>query len=174
MLAAAVLTAAVTTSAPAGLPQSERDRVRAVVVQRHGPKTQIYSILIKQGYALAQGTGFHYGLRKNGSQWTIVCSELPAQAAPATLQSKCGFPQGVAVLITTEEPVNIAASQGNFSAAATLEKQAYASATGPQRDSERVRMQQLTLLNEQMRTQTITRQQAIQQWSQAQFSWSLP
>jgi hypothetical protein len=174
MLFAAVIAAAVTTSAPATLPQSERDRVRTAVVQRHGPKTQVYSILIKDGYALAQGTGFHYGLRKNGSHWTIVCSNVPAQAAPAALQSKCGFPQTVALLISTDEPINIAAGQGDFSTAATLEKQAYASATGPQRDAERVRMQQLNMLNEQMRTQTITRQQAIQQWSQMQFSWSLP
>lgn len=174
MFLAAVLTAAVTTSAPAGLPQSERDRVRAAVVQRHGPKAQVYSILIKDGYALAQGTGFHDGLRKNGSHWKIVCTNLGAQPAPTTLQAQCGFPETVALLISTEEPVDIAASQGDFKTAVAAEKQAYASATGPQKDIDRVRMQQLTRLDEQMRMQTITRQQAIQQWSQAQFSWSLP
>ena len=174
MFAAAVLMAAVSTTAPA-LPKSQRDLVREALVQRYGPKTQVYSILIKQGYALAQGPNFHDGLRKSGTHWQITCSHLPSgQITPALLQSKCGFPETVAILVSTEEPVNVAAAQGNFSAAATLEKQAYASATGPQRDIERVRMQQLNLLNEQMRTQTITRQQAIQQWSQMQFSWSLP
>lgn len=174
MFAVSMFIAAASTTAPA-LPKSERDAVRQVITQRYGPKTQVYSILIKSQYALAQGTGFHDGLHKTGGRWRIVCGNLPAgQIAPSLLQSHCGFPQSVALVVSVEEPVGIAAGQGDFSTAMTAEKQAYASATGPERDIDRVRMQQLTLLNEQMRTQAITRQQAIQQWSQLQFSWSLP
>jgi hypothetical protein len=174
MLLAAALAAAVSSSAPA-LPMSQRDQVRQVLVQRYGPKVQVYSILIKSGYAVAQGTGFHDGLKKSGSRWQIVCSKLPAgQLQPTTLQSHCGFPESVAVIVSTEEPVNMAVAQGDFSTAMATEQKAYASSTGPTHDAERVRLQQLTQLNEQMRTQTITRQQAIQQWSQLEFSWSLP
>lgn len=174
MIVAAALVAAVSTSAPA-LPKSERDQVRQVLQQRYGPKVQVYSILIKSGYAIAQGTGFHDGLKKSGGHWQIACSKLPAgQLPPTTLQSHCGFPESVAVIVSLEEPVNMAASQGDFHTAMATEQKAYSSSTGPTHDAERVRLQQLTLLDQQMRTQTITRQQAIQQWSQLQFSWSLP
>lgn len=154
---------------------STRDAVRAAVIARHGPKTQVYSILVKGPYALAQGATFHDGLKQSGAHWQIVCHLPNGSTQVATLQSRCGFPVSVAEILSVEEPINFAAGEGNFAAAKTMEQRAYASAGGtPISDTERARLQLLTQLDQQMRLQSITRDQAIQRWSQLQFSWSLP
>ncbi len=174
MILAAAFIVALATQPPA-MPMSEKDRVRHVLVQKHGSKTQIYSILVKGSYAVAQGPGFHDGLHKSGGEWKIVCSDLPSGRVEAqALQTHCGFPQDVALVASVEEPINVQAAQGQFESAAAAQKKVFASATGPERDLDRARYQQLTLLSEQMRTATITREQAIQQWGQVRFSWFLP
>jgi hypothetical protein len=155
-------------------PMSTRDAVRAAVIARYGEHTQIYSILVKGPYALAQGTNVHDGLQQVDGQWQIVC-ELPnGSVQVTTLQSRCGFPQATAAVLSVEEPINFAAGQGNFAVAKTVEKRAFASATGPQREFDRARLQLLTQLDLQMRTQHITRAQAMQQWNQLRYSWALP
>lgn len=172
MLIAAALSLALATPAP---PSSQRDEVRRTVLARHGQRTDIYSILIKGSYALVQGKSLHEGLQNERGAWHIVCTLDPGTAQPAQLQQRCKFPLAIAEVMSVEEPVNVAAAQGQFSTAAAAEQKAYASAsTGPIHDSERARLQLLTQLNEQMRVQAITRDQAIQQWSQLRYSWSLP
>jgi hypothetical protein len=154
---------------------STRDMVRAAVIARHGPRTQLYSILVKGPYALAQGTNFHDGLKQSNGHWQIVCQLPNGTTQVAMLQSRCSFPVNVAEILSVDEPINFAAGQGNFSAAKSMEQRAYATAGGTHMsDSERARMQLLTQLDQQMRLQTITRTQAIQQWSQLRYSWSLP
>ncbi len=154
---------------------STRDAVRAAVIARHGPRTQVYSILVKGPYALAQGTNFHDGLKQSSGHWHIVCQLPNGSTQISLLQSRCGFPVNIAEVLSVEEPINFAAGQGNFSAAEAMERRAFASAGGaPMSDSERARMQLLTQLDLRMRLQQITRQQAIQQWSQLRYSWSLP
>lgn len=173
MLLIAALVVALSTAAPVPA-TSTRDAVRQAVLSQHGSRTQIYSILIKGSYALVQGKGLHEGLEYARGRWRAVCELPEGTAAPATLQQRCGFPTTVATLMSVEEPVNVAASQGQFTVAVTAERQAFASATGPVRDSDRARLQLLTQLQEQMRVQAITREQAIARWSQLQISWSLP
>jgi hypothetical protein len=153
---------------------SIRDTVRAAIVARHGPRMHIYSILVKGPYALAQGSNIHDGLHKTSAGWQVVC-QLPNGAVQVTtLQRRCGFPANVAAILSVEEPINFAASQGNFSAAKAVEQRAYASATGPQREIDRARLQLLTQLDLQMRLQTITRDQAMRQWNSLRYSWALP
>jgi invasion protein IalB len=160
--------------AAAAPPMSTRDAVRAAIVARYGARTHIYSILVKGPYALAQGTNLHDGLQQVDGRWQIVC-RLPNGTAQVTaLQSRCGFPQSTAAVLSVEEPINFASGQGNFAAAKAMEQRAYASATGPQREIDRARLQLLTQLELQMRLQQITRTQAMQQWNQLRYSWALP
>jgi hypothetical protein len=162
-------------AAPQPPPMSTRDMVRAAVIARHGARTQVYSILVKGPYALAQGTTFHDGLKQSNGHWQIVCQLPNGSTQVAMLQSRCGFPVNAAEILSVDEPINFAAGQGNFSAAKAMEHRAYATAGGaPMNDSERARMQLLTQLDQQLRLQTITRSQAMQQWNQLRYSWSLP
>jgi hypothetical protein len=153
---------------------STRDMVRAAIIARHGARTPVYSILVKGPYALAQGTSFHDGLKRRSGHWKIVCQLPNGTTQVALLQSRCGFPASVAEILSVEEPINFAAGQGNFSVAKTMAQRAYATAGAARSDSERARLQLLTQLDLRMRLQQITRQQAIQQWSQLRYSWSLP
>lgn len=147
--------------------------VRKAVIARHG-QTQIDSILIKGSYALVHGTGFHDVLRRTDGSWTIVCDMSKTAPAANVLQSRCGVPAPIATQLAAEEPANLMAGQGEFTAAVDAEQRAFASASGPQRETDRIRLQQLRILNEQMQLQQITRAQAIQQWNRLQFSWALP
>ncbi len=148
--------------------------VRKAVIAAHG-QTQIDSILIKGSFALVHGNGFHDVLRRRADgSWTIVCDMSHTLPTASVLQSRCGVPAGIATRLAAEEPTNLLASQGQFTAAIDAEQKAFASATGPQREQDRVRLQQLRTLNQQMQLQQITREQAIQEWNRLQFSWALP
>ena len=68
----------------------------------------------------------------------------------------------------------MAAQHGDFGMATIAEERAFAAAKGPDRDSERARVQLLRQLNEQMRTGLISRRQAIQKWNEFRLSWLLP
>lgn len=150
-----------------------KSAVRKAVIARHG-QTRIDSILIKGHYALVHGNGFHDVLRRepNGS-WTIVCDMSHTMPAANVLQSRCGVPADIATQLAAEEPANLLAGQGQFTAAVAAEQKVFASATGPQREQDRVRLQQLRVLNQQTQLQQITREQAIQKWNRLQFSWAL-
>ena len=174
MVLAAVLIALVSPPPSSSSWTAEKPAVRAAVLARHGSNTQIDSILIKGPYALVHGKGFHDGLKLANGKWTIVCDMSKAQVTAAALVQNCGFPIQVAQVVAADEPVNLLAAQGNFTSAVAAEQRTLGSASSPPSDTERARMQELRILNQQMATQQITRQQAIQQWSQAKFSWALP
>lgn len=146
--------------------------VQKAVLARHGAHTQIDSILIKRGYALVHGTGFHEVLQQSGKNWKSTCDLSNANPDASVLESRCGIPAPIAQTLAAEEPVNILAGQGNFSAAVTMEQTVTGAAS--QSVAQSLRLQQLRTLNEQMQLQQITRSQAIQQWSQLEYSWALP
>ncbi len=148
--------------------------IRKAVIARHG-QTQIDSILIKGSYALVHGTGFHDVLqRTEDGSWKIVCEMNKRLPTVNDLQSQCGVPAPIATQLAAEEPANLLAARGDFPEAIATEQKVFASASGPQRESDRVRLQQLRTLNQQMQLQQITREQAIQEWNRLQFSWALP
>lgn len=147
----------------------------AVTQQR--PAEQVTSVIVHGGYALASGRTpagtVHDGLRQSRGGWRIVCS-FTAPLPASELQKKCGFPSGIAAEMQADLAAQNAAQTGDFSTAAAAQQRAYMSASGPERDDERARVQLLTRLNDQLRLGMITRQQAIQQWNQFRLSWALP
>jgi hypothetical protein len=151
---------------------AKKPAVQQAVLARHGPHTQIDSILIKRGYALVHGTGFHDVLRQFGTKWQTTCDLSKNDPNASVLQSQCGVPAPIAEVLASEEPVNILAGQGNFSAALSAEQGVSGSVS--QSPTQSMRLQQLRTLNEQMQIQQITRSQAIAQWSQLEYSWFLP
>lgn len=151
---------------------ANKPAVRQAVFTRHGAHTQIDSILIKRGYALVHGTGFHDVLQRSGKTWKTTCDLNNTNPDASVLESRCDVPSAIATSLAAEEPVNLLAGQGNFSGAVAAEQSVGASVT--QSYAQSVRLQQLRTLNEQMQLQQITRSQAIQQWSQLDYSWALP
>ncbi len=151
---------------------AKKPAVRQAVIARHGPHTQIDSILITRGYALVHGTGFHDVLRQSGTKWQTTCDLSKSDPNASVLQSQCGVPAPIADVLASEEPVNILAGQGDFSAAVNAEQAVSGSVS--QTAAQSMRLQQLRTLNEQMQIQQITRSQGIQQWSQLEYSWFLP
>jgi len=151
---------------------ANKPAVQQAVLLRHGSHTQIDSILIKRGYALVHGTAFHDVLRRSGTTWKTSCDLNNVNPDATVLESRCGVPSGIATSLAAEEPVNLLAGQGNFSGAVAAEQSVNASTS--QSYAQSVRLQQLRTLNQQMQLQQITRAQAIQQWSQLNYSWALP
>jgi hypothetical protein len=143
-------------------------------VHRIQPHAQINSILIKQSYALVTGKGIHSILHRTGQTWAVACDLTKTTITPDALTSQCGVPATIAMQLATDEPINILASMGNFNSALPLRQAIEASATAPPSETGRARVGELQMLNTEMRLQQITRQQAIQQWSQLQYSWALP
>jgi hypothetical protein len=90
------------------------------------------------------------------------------------LQRGCGVPSAVAMHLAADEPVNLMASRGDFSAASSMQQTFVTSQPAPMTETERARLQQLRVLNQQMQTGQITRAQAIQQWNSFRYSWALP
>lgn len=152
---------------------AEKPAVRAAVLRVYR-KTSIDSILIKQTYALVSGQSVHVALRKTSGSWKIVCDVRGAMLSDRVLERRCHVPPRIAAELAADEPVNLLAEQGNFGAAVSAERTVMSASSAPASDTERARMQELRLLNQQMQLQQITRQQAIQQWNQLQYSWSLP
>lgn len=174
MMLSAIAVALATTPPNSSAWTAQKPAVSQAEIARHGPHAQIDSILIKRGYALVHGKGFHDVLHFSHGTWTIVCDLSRSQPTARTLETDCGVSASIAAELAAEEPVNLSVAQGDFSTAAAEEQQAYASISGPEKQNERARLQKLTTLNQEMQLQQITRAQAIQQWNQSQFSWALP
>lgn len=155
----------------------DRAAIAQIVLQRHGASAHLERIIIHGGYALAAGrtsTGpVRDGLHLTHGGWRIVCSFRSAPTAEQ-LGTNCGFPAGIATEVVMNESAQAAVQQGNFTTALSEEKRAFASASGPDRDQERARVQLLHQLGEGMRTGTMTRAQAIRKWNEFRFSWMLP
>lgn len=170
-----VLAAALTTP-PSPALDTDRTTIRRIVQQQHG-STHADRIIIHGEYALAAGRSpagtTLDGLRFTHSGWHITC-RLQAEPSPTDLMSRCGFPAGIAAEISANESAQTSAERGQFSTAVIAQTRAFASAKGPDRNQERARLRLLNQLNEQMRTGRITRAQAIAQWSQFRYSWTLP
>lgn len=175
MLAAALLVASMSTS-PKTSAALDRLAIKHVVVARR-PAEHVVSVITHGAFAVASGTtngaSVHDGLHLIRPGWTVVCSFSAAPSA-TQLQSACRFPQAIAVELSADLAAQMAAQSGNFGLATIAQERAFASARGPDRDSERARAQLLHQLNEQMRTGLITRQQAIQRWNEFRLSWLLP
>lgn len=169
----AILLSAVTIPPSSSAWTAQKPAVRQAVLAHH-PRAVIDSILIKDGYALVHGTGFHEVLRRSGKTWNVVCDLSNSVPSANVLETRCNVPGDAATMLAMEDPVNIMAGQGNFSAAVAVEQSLAMSESSPQSPTERARFQQLRILNTQMQLQQITREQAIQQWNQLQYSWSLP
>ena len=152
---------------------AQKPAVQAVVAGAY-PAAHINSILIKQSYALVSGKGVHAALQESGGKWKIICDVSRTMMNVETLHERCGIPSDVATRLADDEPVNLLVSAGNFSAAIDAEQTAAGSISAPASDTERARLQELRMLNQEMQLQQITREQAIQQWSQLQYSWALP
>ena len=174
MLLLATLVAIATIPPSSSAWTAYKPAVRQAVLAEHGRQVHIDSILIKGSYALVHGTGFHEVLQRSGKSWKPMCDLTHTAPTVNALESRCRVPATIATQLALEEPANLLAARGQFTAAITAEQVAIASATGPQRENDRVRLQQLRILNQQMQLQQITREQAIQRWNQLQFSWALP
>jgi hypothetical protein len=176
MLASFAILAATATIPPSSSSAwtAQKPAVRKAIEERYGRNVRIDSVLVKGQYAVARGNNFHAGLKLTGDTWHITCELTGGPFSATVLTQRCGFPSTVATQLAAEEPINLMASQGNFHSAAGAEQQLYTTATGPAREEAHVRYQTLTRLDTEMRLQQITRDQAIQQWNQVRFSWSLP
>ncbi len=177
MITALALIAALTTPAPKATVDIDRMAIAHVVTERNPGEHVTIVIVHDAEYAIASGHSpsgpMHDGLRLKNTGWRIVCA-FSAVPASKQLASKCEFPATVANEMAANLAAEVAAQSGDFNMATIAEERAFASAKGPERDSERARVQYLTILNEQMRTGMITRQQAIQKWGEFRFSWALP
>lgn len=171
-----VLAAALTS--PHGTLDASRGAILQTVAQRQGASAHVERIAVHGNYALAGGrlssAPFIDGLHRSQSAWKIVCT-MRSQPMPTQLVSRCRFPQSIAVVLSADDATETAAERGDFGLATIAQVRAYNwSAKGPDREQERARLQQLRLLNEQMRTGMLTRAQAIQKWNQFRYSWALP
>lgn len=150
--------------------------IRRAVVARH-PSAHVEAIIIHGNYAIANARSASGvvidGLHLTRDAWKIACT-FQSPPTASEVKNQCGFPAAVASEIAANESAQFAVQKGDFSSAATAEKRAYASASGPERDRERARAQYLTILSERMRTGLITRAQGIQAWSAFRYSWTLP
>lgn len=172
---AALLSAAIAASNPPA--PADRTAIRHAVARAHNGAVTLDSIIVHGTYALASGhtataparDGLHF-LR---GTWKVMCNFGSAVPTPAQLRRECGFPTAAAVEISSDESAAASAQSGNFAPAVIAQTYAFQAARGPDKEQERARLQLLQRLNEQMRTGQITRAQAIQQWNQFRYSWSL-
>lgn len=175
MIATLWLLAALNAPAKAAV-DIDRSAITHVVTERH-PSSHVDDIVLQGNYALAHGRSpagpIYEGLELMRSGWRVVCSFKVAPTS-SELASSCGFPAGIASAVASSQTAQALAERGEFERALTLEKRAYASVTGPARDTERARVQFLTMLNDRMRLGLVTRQQAILQWNEFRYSWALP
>lgn len=177
MITALALIAALTTPAPKAPVDIDRMAIAHVVTERN-PGERVTILIVHNGeYAVASGHSpsgpMHDGLRRKNTGWRVVCT-FSGVPTSKHLASQCDFPASVADEMSANLAAEVAVQSGDFHMATIAEERAYASARGPERDWERARVQYLTILNEQMRTGMITRQQAIQKWGEFRFSWALP
>lgn len=168
-----MITAALVVAAAVDI---NRAAIQHVVLERHtGEHVRI--LIIHGDYALASGTSpdgpVHDGLILTRAGWHVACTFSPVPSA-TQLQSACKFPEAPATQLSASLAAQMAAQKGDFGTATIAETRAFATIRGPERDSERARVQLLHQLNEQLRTGMITRQQAIQRWNEFRLSWLLP
>ncbi len=168
-----ILAAVTTISASPSAWTAQKPAVQTAILHKN-PNLQISSILIKQSYALVSAKGFKAVLRRGPQGWSVTCELNTTTISAQALQSSCGVPGAVAGRLAADEPINVLANEGNFRSAATAQQQIVTGASAPESPTEIVRLQQLNMLDTEMRLQQITRGQAIQQWSQLQYSWLLP
>lgn len=152
---------------------SQKPAVHAAAAHAY-PNARVDSILIKQPYALVSGNGIRVALHRSGGDWNVICDLGHSSISADSLSRHCGIPSEIAAYLAKYEPANRLARGGNFSAGALLQQAVTARATAPATEIERARLQQLNMLDEGVRMQMITRDQAIQQWGQLRYSWELP
>lgn len=169
----AVLIAAATAAPNPSAWTAQKPAVTAAA-RRAYPNARINSVLVSRSYALVAGKGIHAVFRKSESTWKLVCDLQRTTMTTDVLERSCGVPPAVAAHLAADEPVNLMANQGNFSAAYSLQQTLMSSPPAPVSEAESIRLQQLRVLNQQLQTGQITRAQAIQQWNSFQYSWALP